>query len=203
MPWLRSLPRAVSAWLLVVVLTRTIHIGLPGDTPWWHLPTFFGGVVAWHLNSTAIFNGRAGRWLGLGALGLACLLYLSLHGAMIGVWDRSLQAGTAGALLLLFAVGKLWSSAPARWLSGLGRISYPIYLVHFIAIDACSLIIVGLSPRALPAWILFGLVLLSTLLVCELLSRRIEFGLDGHYEESFDGVSSAFSDHAGIAATLR
>jgi peptidoglycan/LPS O-acetylase OafA/YrhL len=178
-PWIRSLPRAVFAWVLVVALTRTIHVGLPGDTTWWHLPTFFGGVVAWHLNATAIFKGRVGEWLGAGSLGLACILYISLHGAMIGVWDRSLQAGTAGVLVILFAASRSWSSAPARWLSGLGEISYPVYLVHFIVIEVCSFIIVGLSPGELPGWLLFGLVLLSTLLVSEVMSRRIELGLDG------------------------
>lgn len=205
LPHLGTLRRAVIAWAVVVAVTRLLPVGGVGDTPWRHLPTFFAGVIAWHMHRRAEGEPAAYRGLAWVALVLSLVGYLTLHGAALGVWDRALQAGTASALFMFFAARFAWSSMPARGINVLGGISYPLYLVHFFMIEFCTRVIVGLAPWELSGLALYALVFAGTLILGVPVSLWIERQIDRPLREGLQRrwCSARTSPAGGNAAALR
>ena len=148
--WLRHLP----AWLLLAAAVLTMSplsvtaftTGTPDSAQDWVL-RIACGFTAGALTALAVRRARVTERLESLALGLVCSsLCMVVGGAVWAGWRRGSDysqdfSGVVVVLFPLLVFGlALTDRGPARWLSGRsivhgGRLSYSLYLVHFVVLD--------------------------------------------------------------------
>lgn len=163
---LAALPRSGMAFLMIPpVVLGVMSLSAP-------LAPFAAGVGLAYAHARGVFRANR-RWAGMGMIA-AALLLLSLHGAqgwLAPLRDYDLPwyrirplAYTVGSLLLIHAVlhdaslRRRGDGLLGRWL---GRLSFPVYLVHTLVLSTVtSWIIVQLQTW--PAALAFGVAALAT-----------------------------------------
>jgi peptidoglycan/LPS O-acetylase OafA/YrhL len=181
LPWLRTFRSAlvvsVVSWLVTRVSAVYVEALLTGEgnvaslpgmdseyIPWQHLPTFIFGVCCWHgWNSRRSPDSRVGtiRLIVYTIAGVGSILALAFKWQ--GAQDRTLLAGGGFAFLVLACAERGLPKWACRLLSGLGRISFGLYLFHFAFLNLARTAVATLLPIGSPALLIVVVTMLMTL----------------------------------------
>ena len=128
----------------------------------WH--AFFAGVLAcWAL------SGRASRWLA--ASYIVALIFLAARMQSLAILTAALAAGT---MLLVGLAGGLATWGTWRPLQWLGRISYSLYLTHFVGTTLCKLAASRFAGSSMAALLSFAAATILSLVVAATFHRFVE-----------------------------
>jgi peptidoglycan/LPS O-acetylase OafA/YrhL len=168
--FLLLLPRIHGLWLVVLLIPVGffLHAVFGAEMPY-YLALFFGAILAG--------MPRLPNWLRTISILLAIFFgsftyqEYALHGWLpaTGIFDpRTVWCGL-GAIFLIMGVAnpqpaRWWSSPPLLWL---GRLSYSLYLTHFIVLVSLASIIWLVLPKTVMVTVL---VLICYLMLCLLLA---------------------------------
>lgn len=170
-------PLAVASLLVGLSPLFEVYVDVTIGPPWalflpyWYL--FFSGVLlAW-----VLIDGRPTWWV-LGYQGIVVAAMVSYpERGLLPEEDLSALAGVVVVTLFL-AVGRtevLQRGFGVPLISYLGRISYSLYLVHFvIGVNLILVVERRYGSGALPMFVAFGLALGASLVAAHLLHRFVE-----------------------------
>lgn len=168
--------RAWPAWLgrgSVVLLfgslylTSVLLLGLGRITDRWFIgfwhAFFLGALTYWTM------AGRVRAWVWFAAVAV-----LVPAAATSGVVDPWVVLATAALIHAAARTGNLVRWLGARWVQYLGRISYSLYLVHFLGGIVAKLAVPALRPGPLGGVALFALATAVSLAAAEAMFRLVE-----------------------------
>ncbi|MFT4255123.1 MAG: acyltransferase [Caulobacter sp.] len=159
----------LAEWVEAEALGRFIHFGFLTN-----LPAFLFGVVVYHLRASPLADLlRPFANLGL----LSALLLLCVIGAFgFGVLRNTLLASAVLAALVFFATQASWPIIDNPILRYTGKISFSIYLLHFVVLHGLDNAVVSLAGEGwLVAMVtLYVLVMAITAALASLTYRFVE-----------------------------
>lgn len=171
-PWIKNLKMAIWWWVGMVVLvaffttplSRMVASFLPqggdptsGYLSFRHLPSFFGGIVVWHMHRSGV-SGSISTWLRLLVMALVVGLLIGRSFGLGENLERSLMMGSAMMILVLAALNVAPALLGGDLIAWIGRHSYGSYIVHYAMIIPAEVLVVALLPVGASALLMYGLV---------------------------------------------